>query len=193
MDFNQKLIDQMHKYATISAIELTGGKGSRKAKFFAEEAVSELLLRWYNKEPKNEVITDGFIFMSIKNTTINVIKKHNQSKKRICYLDYDNLRLDELYDGVTIEMIDEDTEDDVIASNELTEEVIKAKIDLIIDTLEDNEWITQFDVELFIQHRIYGKNLKRIGEEFNVSPQKLSISNRRIKNVLNYLYDQQTK
>jgi hypothetical protein len=190
LEITTALVNQVKGYTQISASQLLGGQGSSKVLFIAEEAVSELLISWHNRNLRNEWIesnfTDNFYFISSKNAVKNVIMREDRHKRQI-WKDAGNVSLDKSLDlDVTLELPDESIEDlERLLENEA---LIDYQLKFIVNTLENSKYINQFDIEVFLKCYVKGQFMKQFSIENKVSQKKVSNSRAKIRNVLNYLY-----
>ena len=190
IEFTEELINKLKNYCQINAINILNLKSSnRNVLFFAEEALSELLLAWHKKNLKDSFnknnFTDNYYFISCKNFVYNQINKQN-AKKRLSYLDTDNLSLDKEYDDINLELELESEENKFEKIEEERQKEMKIKF--IVDILEKNKWINEFDKSIFIWYFIEGRNLTDFQKKYGVDYKKIGLSKRKIINIINYLW-----
>lgn len=188
IDFTPQLMEQLHKYAKISACDLlNGGEGSQAALQIAENAVSTLCYRWLIKPPTATTRTDGFYFISVKNAVINEINAELNTIKRRMYNDNYGIQLDEPYEGMKLELIDETTEDGYKEKLISDNDDVESKLGIIVKALEESEYIEEIDYEIFRRRYMDGETLTKIAEELGYSTSHIYVRHRRIKNVINHL------
>lgn len=186
-----EIIKKLHKFSKIAVNQVYKNGGSQRNLFIAEEAVSEQLLKMSRNKKywEGRELTDNLLFISIKNTIHSTIQKHNNTKKRQIFLDRKSITLEQEMEGYNLEIVDEQTEEDTIKYNESKIKEIENKLDTIDEAMNECEWITTKDKEIFVMHWLEGKKLGDIGKEYNLSGRTISQHTRRIRNVLNYLYE----
>lgn len=188
VDFTPELMEQLHKYAKISACEIMDTEGGSQAALqIAENAVSTLCYRWVNKPPTATTRTDGFYFISIKHAVINEINAELNTRKRRMYNDHYGVQLDEPYEGMRLELLDETTVGDYRAKLLASNDEVEKKLGIIVEALEESEYIEDIDYEIFRMRYMEGLTLIAIAEELGYSTSHISVRHRRIKNVINHL------
>lgn len=190
--FNTKLINQLRDYCQISATELLGGQGSNKALYFAEEGLSELLMSWHRKNLKDGFkeanFNDNYYFISCKNFVRNAIIKENRNKRSILK-DYDNISLDHTMEsGLEIEL--EDNTKKELEQIMLSDKIMQKQLEFVVNTLENCEWITPFDLNVFHHVHVEGRTLKSFAMMNKKHLSEVSRSNVKVKNVIQYLWEE---
>jgi len=190
LNITTKLVEQVRDYTQITATDLTGGDGSNKALFIAEEALSELLLGWHKKnlrdDWKENNFTDNFFFISAKNAVKNVITREDRIKRQV-WRDTGNLSLNKDLDGDIAFELTDDSPEELLQTIENDAEV-KKQLEFIVETLENSKYINQFDISVFLKCYVEGQFIKNFVKDNGVSYKKVSNSKAKIRNVLNYLY-----
>ena len=188
LKITQKLVDELDKYCKIIASQVTNaGRGSRVALFYAEETLSDVLLKFHRKNLDDnwseKEMNKNFYFMVCRNTCINSILKQN-AKKRQIYQDKNAISLSEPYNGYLLELEDEDGLSKKIESDDK----INKQIELLTDTLTNCGWLSEFDVNVFVHYFIEKKSIREYARLNDVASLKVSTSIAKLKNVVRYLY-----
>lgn len=190
VDFTNELMEDLHKYARIAAADvLNNGKGNEACLYVADEAVASLCLRWVNNPPKATERTEGFYFISVKNSVINEVNKQLNTKKRQMYNDVHGVQLDKPYQGMTLELLDESTEEDYIDMKDKYNDDIDSKLAIIVEALTESPYIEEIDFEIFRMRYLEGHTLKHIAEVLGYSTSHIYVRHKRVKNVINHLAD----
>lgn len=185
--FNQELWDKVMEYCLITASGvLANGSGQQRCIAISEEATSGVILRLYNNPPEIEKDLDGYLFIAAKNAVYGVIKKHLGAKKRDIWKDSGNIGLDIPYNrNISLEL--PDYSDIEMAAKLDYDEDMDNKVQLIINTLQENEWISEFDIEVFVMRFIDNMYIKDIAKVLGSTYQKVQRSSSKVKNILNHL------
>lgn len=187
--YDQLMVDKLHKMSRIACGQILGGESSRRVLYFAEEAVSEVLLSFAKKPPKN-LINDGLLFITVKNRIISLISKENNTLKRVVNRDTNNLVLDEVYDGdVTLEIPDKDTTLTEKQLREQEKEYISGRLELINKIIRESPYIDDKDVRIFTLHFIDNLNIKEIGQVIKLSTTRVSQRLAKVKKIIRKVYE----
>jgi len=193
--FTTELINKLKNYCEVAAIEVTGGKGSNKALYFAEEALSELLLSWHKKNEnigfKKKQLNDNYYFISCKNFVRNAIIKENRNKRKI-HNDFNNLTLDTLLndnDNIDVQYQLEDVTEKELNEVKYNDMIASKQLKFIVKTLENCEWINKYDIDVFHHVHVEGNTLKSYAQKNGCHTSLVSKSNIKVKNVIQYLWE----
>lgn len=180
----QEIWDKINTYCLIHANTYLG-EGQR-CFYIADEATSTLMRRmvkYINDDKKNN---DNYYFMSSRNAVIDVIRKELKYKKSVLAKDIDNIQLDELYEGMDLELPYKDT------LNEKFQEDLEVenKISSIIEVLESSPYIKDLDVTIFVERYLNGLSIKDTAKKLGVKPYVISDSTTKTRNVIKYFKKQ---
>ena len=194
-EFTQETLEKIKEYTLIHSKKYIGKDNARRYTFFAEEATSTLCELLMVKEVKNIKNVDGYLFTAAKNVVLNTINKHNNVKKRSVFLEYNNLNLDVLrydtndeHNSKTLSNLD--IEEESLEEKIQHEMELDNKVAIIIQTILNNDWVDEYDTDVFIERFINGHTIKGVADVLGLSYSNVKKRLKRIKNILNYMKDQ---
>ena len=197
VEFTQELIDKLKHYCKVNAINiLRAGKDNNKVKYYTEDALSDLMDKWTNKNNRGgwdkKNFTDNFYFISCKNFVLNSMKREETFKHKVIN-DFDNVPLDYYRlseeDGILpFQMVGYDLNDPTAKEKDAK---MQERLEFVASVLTENEWINQFDTDLFVFHFIEGKTLKEFKDEYPANYRTIGQSKKKIINIINYLWNKE--
>lgn len=186
LEFTQEFWDKIYNYCLMHAkTRLRTHKGN--CEFIAEEATSMIMSRFFRHPLDKKRMNDRFYFITARNTVITVLKRELNTKVREVFNDYNNISLDvDLEGDITFEIEYEDTIEEKIKE----EEEVNAKIKLIVDTIENKNYLTDEDTSVFVERYLNNKTVIETAEYLGLPLTRVRSSGYRIRNVLNHLQNE---
>jgi len=192
--FTTELVNKLRDYCRVSASSLNNDNLTRAYQYYAEEALSDLLLRWHKKNLKGDwkkrQMTDNFFYISCKNTVRNMIAREDRNKVQ-AMKDFNNTSLDAPTDNDESEIeIESDYSKDMEEVKD-KEQNLNNKLNLIVKSLETSQYMEPWDKTVFVETFIERKMIKEVAKNNGLSNNQVKDSRARIRNIINREYNKQ--
>jgi hypothetical protein len=192
IDFTTELVNKLRDYCRVSASSLNNDVLSRNYQYYAEEALSDLLLRWHKKNLKGDwkekQLNDNFYFISCKNTVRNIIIREDRNKVQVMK-DYGNISIDKDAEEEEIIIQLESDYEKSIEAVQMREDKMNGMIESIVESLENSPYMQPEDVTVFVETFLNRKQIPIVAKELNLSRQRIADSRARIRNIINRDYN----
>jgi hypothetical protein len=194
LEITTELVNKLKDYCRLSASSLNNDNLTRAYQYYAEEALSDLLLRWYRKNLKGDwkerQMTDNFFYISCKNTVRNMIAREDRNKVKVMK-DFNNTSLDAPTDNDESEIeIESDYNKDMEDVKD-KEQNLNNKLNLIVKSLETSPYMEPWDKTVFVETFIERKMIKEVAKNNGLSNNQVKDSRARIRNIINREYNKQ--
>jgi hypothetical protein len=194
IEITTELVNKLKDYCRVSAASLNNDNLTRAYQYYAEEALSDLLLRWHKKNIKGDwkekQLNDNFYFISCKNTVRNMIAREDRNKVKVMK-DFNNTSLDAPTDNDESEIEIKSNYSKDIEEVKDKEQNLNKKLNLIVKSLETSQYMEPWDKTVFVETFIERKMIKEVAKKNGLSKHQVKDSRARIRNIINREYNKQ--